>query len=733
MDYNYNDIINQFIDEMRNQGLGPQDSNLIGDGEIHKYDIEGDKPGKKAGWYKLFLDENPNGVFCTYRDPDVRHKFFPKLGRKMTEKERKVFQQKINEQAKAREEELAKKAESAKLKAKEIWNKSTQAESHAYLLKKSIDPYTTRVHGRELVVPVKNSAGELTSLQLIDEDGDKIFLPGGTVRGSYFSIYGADKNSREIFLICEGFATGATLRAATDFHVIVAFNAGNLEPVAREMRNKFPDAKIVICADNDQYKSKNTGIEYGRKAAEAIGGLFCYPQFPQDDPQKRTDFNDMHNYAEIKELINRAIEAPKNLPALSNRSYSFIHVVTDWPFTRGKDKPVTNIENVRHLLKLNKITVNYDIIKKDLVIQIPGESYLIDTEKNDKFHRITSIAESAGIKNSNKIEGYVEYIGNQNPINPVAQWIESRPWDGVSRLQEFLSTVKSVGEKDPEKMKLKNILILKWMVSAIAAAYRPNGVSAHGVLVFTGDQYVGKTNWFKRLVPQDLRLTKDGMMLDPKDKDSVYQVVSNWIVELGEIDATFRKADIAQLKAFITKDEDVLRLPYARKISNFARRTVFFASVNDRDYLADPTGNRRFWTIEVAEINHQHEIDMQQVWAEVLTQFSRGMSYYLDASEITCLNEHNKEYEIVSPIEELLETKYDWRDGFNYIVRNLTATDIAIELGFKNPGQREIRSIARALRRKNIESIKAKGKTLYRIPGLKIDPKYQNEELWNEK
>ena len=204
---------------------------------------------------------------------------------------------------------------------------------------------------------------------------------------------------------------------------------------------------------------------------------------------------------------------------------------------------------------------------------------------------------------------------------------------------------------------------------------------------------MGKTHWFKRLVPSHLKLSKDGLMLDPKDKDLVYQAVTNWMVELGEVDATFRKADIAQLKAFITKDTDLIRLPYHREASEFARRTVFFASVNESSYLSDHTGNRRFWTIETVAIKADHGLDMQQVWAELLVSYKRGDSWYLDRQEIEKLSAHNEVYEAEDPIEVKVGRVFDKGTTF------FTCTDIAEKLGYNQPTQRDTRSISRAVQK----------------------------------
>src|SRR5690606_31153165 len=98
--------------------------------------------------------------------------------------------------------------------------------------------------------------------------------------------------------------------------------------------------------------------------------------------------------------------------------------------------------------------------------------------------------------------------------NPVATWITSTEWDGIDRLTEFLNTVTTSGN-----VELKNTLIKRWMLSAIDAAFNPDGVSARGVLVFQGEQAMGKTQWFKNLV-DDHELpdvTQDGVILRPED------------------------------------------------------------------------------------------------------------------------------------------------------------------------------------------------------------------------
>jgi putative DNA primase/helicase len=161
------------------------------------------------------------------------------------------------------------------------------------------------------------------------------------------------------------------------------------------------------------------------------------------------------------------------------------------------------------------------------------------------------------------------------------------------------------------------------------------------------------------------------------------------MVELGELDATFRKSDIAALKSFLTSDRDIYRLPYARKNTSKPRQTVFFASVNDESFLSDQTGNRRYWTIDCEAIDYEHGIDMQQFWAEVKAIYDRGESWFLDKNQMVELNEHNKEFTAIDPIVEKIESKLDW-SASDHKWDWKTSTDVAEMVGVFNPSKGDI-------------------------------------------
>ena len=199
-----------------------------------------------------------------------------------------------------------------------------------------------------------------------------------------------------------------------------------------------------------------------------------------------------------------------------------------------------------------------------------------------------------------------------------------------------------------------------------------------------------------------------GVILKPDDRDSVKQAVSFWLVELGELDSTFRKSDIAALKAFITNDKDVLRRAYARKESQYARRTVFFGSVNPKQSLHDPTGNRRYWTIEVAHLDHSHQVNMQQVWAQVHNLWINGATYYLTPDEMAALNNHNEEFTAVDPIEESVNGRFDW-DSKQEFWRYMTATDALKLCGHDRPTKADVNTAAAIIRKLNGNNCKRTG------------------------
>lgn len=256
-----------FREAMAKAGLVSHEA-LLADGRLHRFHVKGDRQGTKNGWYVLHGDGTPAGVYGSWKH-GVQQTWSFKSLRSMTAAEKAEYSRKIDMAQKARKAEKREKREEARRRADYIWCSSRPApDDHPYLVKKGVHSHGLRVFKSALVIPLRDEFGTLHSLQFIDATGNKRFLRGGRKSGCYFSI----GRVADTICICEGYATAASVHESTSFATACAFDAGNLEAVAKVLQRKFPSAKIIICADDDTNTVGNPGIKYARIAAKAING-----------------------------------------------------------------------------------------------------------------------------------------------------------------------------------------------------------------------------------------------------------------------------------------------------------------------------------------------------------------------------------------------------------------------------------------------------------------------------
>lgn len=282
-----NDALSLFRDAIRVAGLEPPD--VIEPGKLHRFPGRGKHNGNTAGWCKLF-DDGQGGCFGDWSSGFTEH-WQSKRDKPFSPAEQTDFMRHVEETQKRAEVERQQQYADAAVKAAAIWDIAAPAnDEHSYLDRKRIKANGARLHHGALVIPVR-SGDEIYSLQFIAEDGSKRFLSGGRITGGYFGI--GSINGAEAFCITEGFATGATVHQATGYPVAVAFNAGNLELVAKAMRERLPNLPIIICADDDAATEGNPGITKANQAALATGASVAFPDFGDQRPEGATDFNDM--------------------------------------------------------------------------------------------------------------------------------------------------------------------------------------------------------------------------------------------------------------------------------------------------------------------------------------------------------------------------------------------------------------------------------------------------------
>ena len=372
---------------------------------------------------------------------------------------------------------------------------------------------------------------------------------------------------------------------------------------------------------------------------------------------------------EIKTLL-KTKGVIKNLDDLNVKLYSRYELSSE-------GRPLSTDKNLEELLRKYGFEFFYDEIAKELTITHPEISKSTDNDLGVAYSIIQSYAERDNFK-----KDIIEHLGpllmNKFAINPLKDMVE----DAISKYdgQDYIKKLVDCLELN-STYQYKYVIVMLWLIQCVASWFHENEkcpvkgayMKFEQVLLIQGMQGLSKTKLFSKLLDFNgmNKYFKAGAKLNPSDKDTIIQSNGYGIVELGEIDATFRKSDIAELKAFLSNTYDQVRLPYDRTASKYKRRTSFCASVNETSFLVDMTGNRRFFILPLLAINFikVEEIDFFQLWGQIAIMYKNGTKWWLDRDNIddkVILNEleqlHNAHikttmiddivYEVVTKIEE---------------------------------------------------------------------------------
>lgn len=273
------------LSQMRAYGLAPKNDLVIGD--FQRCEVEGDRGGKKSGWYvlhEIWLDSGDRvlvGRFGNWKlntPPEGIAVEFEKGGRFNPDDAQRI-QQAQKEAAARAAKEKAERQRNAATRAKNTWASLPEGGSSEYLVRKKVRNHGVRFARGDVVIPVTKINGDLVGLQFIKGDGDKTFLTGTAKQGAFHIIGKPEDGAGHVLAVGEGYATCATVHEVVGWAVAVAFDAGNLEPVAVALRKKYPKAEMVILADNDAYTDGNPGVTRATAAAAAVGGRVLTPMF----------------------------------------------------------------------------------------------------------------------------------------------------------------------------------------------------------------------------------------------------------------------------------------------------------------------------------------------------------------------------------------------------------------------------------------------------------------------
>lgn len=228
-----------------------------------------------------------------------------------------------------------------------------------------------------------------------------------------------------------------------------------------------------------------------------------------------------------------------------------------------------------------------------------------------------------GIESPSKIRDAVELAMLSCKRHPVREYLNGLTWDGQSRMDTLFIDYLDAADNEYTREVTRKALI-----GAVARIYSPGCKHDHA-LVLVGPQGCRKSTTLAKLGRQwfsDSLYTVSG-------KDAYEQLQGHWIIEMGEMAAT-KKAELEQIKQFMSKQTDSYRAAYARRTQEHPRQCAFFGTTNDNEFMRDSTGGRRFWPVVVTDKGRElggmltDEI-VDQVWAEAVMRYEAGEQWYL--------------------------------------------------------------------------------------------------------
>ena len=210
------------------------------------------------------------------------------------------------------------------------------------------------------------------------------------------------------------------------------------------------------------------------------------------------------------------------------------------------------------------------------------------------------------------------YTADLRPRDPLQEHLSALQWDGQPRAAKMLSTYFSV-----EDTPLSQAYSRKFLLSCVARAFRP-GCKVDTLLILAGHQGAMKSSGIEALCGPDWFSDSD---FDMSNKDAYLQIQGKWIYELGELNQLRGKAS-QQAKQFLASRKDNFRAPFGRNAKNWPRRVCFVGTTNQREFLHDETGERRYWPVTCAgQVDYINLAkDRDQIWAEVVHWMRDGLS-----------------------------------------------------------------------------------------------------------
>lgn len=481
-------------------------------------------------------------------------------------------------------------------------------------------------HGA-LVALATDAAGDVLAVQQIYLTNDGQKAPVDVVKRTNKAVDGwSDRAAVRLpgihpLVLCEGVENALSIWQATGQETWACLGISNIA------RAPVPAGKpIVIAGDGDAPDSK---AHHQRQSA--ITALRARGHdVAVADPPLGSDFNDVLRASgeeAVRDLIPRSIPTA----AISNNWRDDLLVSRD-----GEPRPVLanailalrNAPEWKGVLWHNEFAST--TVARNPPPWHPKQRVWQATEWSDRFDLLVADwLQHQGILVPASIAGQaVEAVAHDRLYHPVRDYLDTLRWDGVTRINGWLSTHLGAAESAYTRA-----VGPRWLISAVARIYSP-GAKVDCALILEGPQGIKKSSalqimghpWFT------------DRLSDLGSKDAAMETRSVWIIEIAELD-TMTRAEVGTIKAFISRTTDRFRPPYGKRLVDLPRQCVFAGSVNpEGGYLKDATGGRRFWPVACGAIDIAAiEQDRDQLWAEACVRFHAGDPWWLDDQRLEAL------------------------------------------------------------------------------------------------
>lgn len=250
----------------------------------------------------------------------------------------------------------------------------------------------------------------------------------------------------------------------------------------------------------------------------------------------------------------------------------------------------------------------------------------------------------------------IKLIASQHEYHPVNDYLRSLTWDGQDRV---LGLANSLGQTSA----YVQLMLRKFLISAVVRPLEWNNEEANTkvdtVLLLKGGQGKRKSTFFKALCREKEWFSDSLPSITHDAKDAKMHVLGTWIIEQAEFEGYVARSSVEMMKGFITREKEKFRAPYGRGEMEAKRTSIFVGTTNSESFLNDPTGDRRFWVVEIPA---EKEIDIgwvranqDQIWAQAVSMYMNGEVWWLVGDEEQLNNTNNTKFRRPEPLAEAVE------------------------------------------------------------------------------